>query len=175
MDPALSNYQWDTRPQLALGAEAAIGLGRWSLGVRALRTQTVQSTTAPAVPPSPRVRLTSAELAGRWRMWEAHGWSLAALAAAGRRHLGYSPDRLSIDNGDGSTSVVALRPIDAWVGSGGLALEHALGSGWRAGVEVERSAYGWDASHRAGANIETIRESFGDWNMRLALARRFQR
>jgi hypothetical protein len=175
MDPALAHYQWDTRPQTALGAEAALGWGRWSFGARAWRTQTVQSTAAPVAPPSPHVRLTSAELVGRIRVWEAQDWALEALAAGGRRHLGYSPDQLSIDHGDGSTSTVGLRPIDAWVGSGGMALEHALGSGWRAAVQVERSVYGWDASHRAGADVETIRESFGDWNLRLALARRFQR
>ena len=53
IDPRLANYQWDTRPRAAWGAQALVGRGRVALGARAWRSQTVQVLDLPGGPVTP--------------------------------------------------------------------------------------------------------------------------
>jgi len=173
LDHSLADYQWDTRIRGAFGAEALIGHGRWSMGARAWRTQTTQAVEAPGVSGSPTVRATSLEAVGRFGAGSWHGLRFEGTCSAGRRHLGYTPDELLIDSGSGNTTQVVLAPIDEWVASAGLSVAHALPGDWDLGLQLEHGVFGLDTAHRVGAGIETGRESFGEWNARFALAKRF--
>lgn len=173
LDHSLADYQWDTRVRAAFGAEALVGRGRWSVGARAWRTHTTQTVEAPGVSASPTVRATSVEAVGRIGVAKWQGIRFEGTASAGRRHLGYTPDELSIDSGSGPATPVALAPIDEWVASAGLSVAHALPGDWDLGLQIEHGVFGLDTAHRVGAGIETGRESFGEWNARFALARRF--
>ncbi len=173
-DPSLADYQWDTRMQAAFGAEALVGVGRWSGGLRAWRTQTTQGINAPGVDASPVVRSTSVEAVGRVRLARVLGFTLEGSASAGRRHLGFSPDEVSIDTGLGAATEVRLAPIDEWTASAGASLGRRFASVWSLGLQIEQGVFALDTAHRQGSGIETGRESFGEWNARVALARRFQ-
>lgn len=175
MDPSLADYQWDTRFHGAYGAEARVGMGRWAGGARIWRTQTTQAVEAPGVTADPIVRATSLELVAHIQLFELHGMRVAGLASGGRRHLGFSPDELSVDTGGGNVTRVRLAPVDEWIAGGGLSLEHTFGAQWDLGLQVDHGVFGLDTAHRVGAGIETGRESFGEWNARFALAKRFQR
>ena len=173
MDRSLADYQWDTRLRAAFGAEALVGHGRWSAGARLWRTQTTQTVEASGVNAPPIVRATSFEAVGRIDVASWQGLRLEGTASAGRRHLGYTPDELLIDSGSGNTTPVTLAPINEWVASAGLSMAHSLPGDWDLGLQLEHAVFGLDTAHRVGAGIETGRESFGEWNARLALAKRF--
>ena len=176
LDANLADYQWDTRPQMAWGAEARHGRGRFAGGLRLWRTQTTQQMDAPGVTSAPVVHSTSLELLAQGRIVEGWGTRLLASASAGRLFLGYSPDQVTIDLGGGSgPTEVALSPVQEWIVGGGLSLERALGVRWSMSLEVDRRVFALDTAHRNGAVIETGRESFGEWSARLGFARLFNR
>jgi hypothetical protein len=56
-----------------------------------------------------------------------------------------------------------------------VALRHALPGPWSTGLEVERRVFGLDTAHRNGSVIEERRETFGEWSVRLEVARWFGR
>ena len=172
LDPSLADYQWDTRMRAAFGVEALLGQGRYAVGTRLWRTRTTQVIDAPGVQSDPTVRATTFEGVGRVGLLESRGLKLAAMVSVGRRHLGYTPDALTIDTGSGTSASVSLAAVNEWVASGGLALEHELPGGWDLGLQVEHGVFGLDTAHRVGAGIETGRESFSEWNARFALAKR---
>lgn len=170
LDPALADFQWDVTPRGAWGAELLAGTGRASGGVRMWRTQTTQALGVPGAASGPTVRATSWELVGRGRVATLWGTRVLACASAGRLHLDYSPDEMSIDPGTGTPIRVVFAPIDEWIGGGGLAFERPLGGPWTASLEIDQRMFGLEAAHRNGSAIEIGRESFGNWSARVGLA-----
>lgn len=174
LDPALANYQWDVSPRFAWGGQAMAGQSRWALGARVLETQTTQSANVTGSGGGPEVRATSWELVGNARLAKPFGVEVLALASGGLLHLGYHPDQMTIDV-SGTPVTVDFQPIDEWIGGAGLAARHALVGPWRAGAELELRRFSMDTAHRNGSVIETQRQAFDDWSVRLELARRFGR
>ena len=170
-DGHLADYQWSTTPHGAFGAAARVGMGRWSAGLdgwTTTATQRLDATTASTV------RSTRIELVTEARLTSLAGVDLFASLGAGRLHLGYDPDRVTIDTGGGATTV-DLASISTWVGGGGLGLRRALAAGWLAGLAVDHRIYALDTAHREGGSIVERRETFGDWSARFELTRRFTR
>lgn len=169
-DPALADYQWDVRPQGAWGAQALIGAGRLAAGVRAWRNGTSQRIGSGVDPVA--VRETSLELVGRARLAERFGVGASLVAGAGRLHLGFDPDRVAIPaEGGGSAGEASLAPIDEWMASAGVALARPIAARWTLGLEIDHRRFALDTAHREGGAIESARTSFGEWSMRLELAR----
>ncbi len=165
----LADYQWSTTPRVAWGLQALAGAGRLSGGVRLWNTRAQQEIGAGAG--SSMVRGTSFELVGRGRLLSVSGSELLAVASGGRLHLGYEPDRVEIASGAGDPIEVRLAPIDEWIVGAGVALERRIASTWRVGFEVERRLFKLDTAHRSGDAIVERRETLGDWNARVELAR----
>jgi len=173
-DAALADYQWDTRPKMAWGAQALAGRGRFGAGVRLWSSRTTQQVDLAGVAVSPTVRSTSVELVGRVRVADLRGLRLLAAASGGRLHLGYDPDRLAIPTGGGSIEV-SFAPVYEWIAGVGAAVERPLGAHWTVGAQVERRGWALDTAHRSSAQIVNARESFGEWNARFEFARVFSR
>jgi hypothetical protein len=165
---SLADYQWRVAPRAAWGAEANAGVGRFSAGLRGWSASSVQQVSAAGVSASPQVRWTSLETVGRVRLADALGIAVHATVSAGRVRLAWHPDRVTLDAG-GSPVTVDFRPVDEWIGGGGLALSRPVGSRWRLGMEVERRVFALDTAHRNGSVIEYARQSFGDWSARLGV------
>ena len=174
LDPSLANYQWDVTPRFAWGGQAMAGQGRWALGARVLQTQTTQSANLGGATGGPTVRETSWELVGNARWARAYGVDLLALGSTGLVHLGYHPDQMTID-ASGTPIVVDFKSVNQWIAGAGLAARRSIGGGWSAGAETEWRRFEMDTAHRNGNAIETRRESFDDWSVRLELARRIGR
>ena len=165
----LADYQWRILPSVAWGIQALAGAGRLSGGVRLWNTRAQQEIGAGAG--SAMVRGTSFELVGRGRLLSVGGSELLAVASGGRLHLGYEPDRVEIASGAGDPIEVRLAPIDEWIVGAGVAVERRIASTWRVGFEVERRVFKLDTAHRSGDAIVERRETLGDWNARVELAR----
>jgi len=174
-DAHLADYQWDTRPHPAFGAQALAGRGRLAAGLRLWSTQTTQTIDVGGTGGSPTVRSTTVEFVSRGRLISVLGMPLSATASVGVLHLGYHPDQVSIDPGGGSPVVVDLAPIDEWTGGAGLALTRTLASKWNVGIGIDYGRYRLDTAHRDGAVIVNSRESFGQWNARFEVARLIER
>lgn len=172
-DGALADYQWDTTPGIAWGAQALAGTGPWTTGVRFWSARTVQTIGLDA--PTANVNRTSWEAIGQARLATWWGNELSLGGSAGRMHLSYRPDRVSIDVGTGTPVDVELRPIDTWVLGGGAALRRTWNTRWTLGLEVDRRAFSLETAHRNGATIEMARESFDDWSAQVEFARTFGR
>jgi hypothetical protein len=169
-DPALADYQWDVRPRGAWGAQALIGGDRFATGLRAWRSGTTQRIGAGIDPVS--VRETSVELVGRAHLAERFGIGASLVAGAGRLHLGFDPDRVAIPlEGGGSAGEASLAPIDEWMASAGMALARPIAERWALGLEIDHRRFALDTAHREGDAIESARTSFGEWSVRLELAR----
>lgn len=162
----MADYQWDTRPQAAWGAQALFGSGPWAAGLRAWSTATTQDVglAEPAA-----VHRTSLELVGRRRLASWWGTELAAMAGGGLLRLSWDPNRVSIATPGGPIDV-DLVPVHEWIGGGGLALRRPFGSSFTAGLEVDHRFFALDAAHREGASIVESRQTFGEWSARLELA-----
>jgi hypothetical protein len=172
-DAKLADYQWDTRPRTAWGAQALAGVGRFAVGARAWRSQTVQVLDLPAGPLSPEVRSTTLEVLGRVRLASLAGTGISLAGSAGRLGIRYRPGRVVISSGPGGDVSADLAPLSEWTVGAGIAAERPLFANWRIGVSVDRSVFALDTAHRSGASIVDARESFGDWSTRLELAWRF--
>lgn len=164
-DPSLADYQWDTRPKLAWGAQALIGGARFGAGARLWNTATTQQIESVSDPVT--VSSHSLELVGRARVAQLGGARWDALASAGRVHLGYHPDRIEIP-GSGEAS---LAPIDTWIGGLGFGVARPLAARWTIGLEIDHRVFALDTAHRNGSVIENGRDTFGEWSARLELAR----
>ncbi|HKQ59159.1 MAG TPA: hypothetical protein VJY35_14960 [Candidatus Eisenbacteria bacterium] len=165
----MADYQWNTRPRAAWGAQGLAGIGRWAAGVRLWSTRTTQSIGD--LGEAPGVRATSLELVGQGRIGAWRGTRLLARAGGGWLHLGYDPDRITIQPSGSSPIVVDLAPVNTWTGGGGLALERTLLPGWSAALGVERRMFAIDTAHRAGDEVVLERKTFGDWTARVELTR----
>jgi hypothetical protein len=173
-DRTLADYQWDVTPHAAWGVQAIAALGPLEAGVRGWSTSTTQATGIAGTPPV-AVRETSAELVGRRRLAGIAGVQWLAVASTGWLHLGYTPDRVIVTGGPGQAPLaVTLAPIDTWIAGAGLGARRRIGE-WGFGLEVERRFFSFDTAHRSGATVVERRESFGDWSVRLELARHFVR
>jgi hypothetical protein len=172
-DARLSSYQWDTRPQMAWGAQALAGTSRFSGGLRVWSTGTTQNLGLPEQPTA-HVRTTSYDLVGRGVVARGLGFDLLALGSVGRMHMSYQPGHVTTDVG-GVPTVITLAPIEEWSGGGGLAVEHRVAGTWSVGAAVERRLFGLDTAHTSGGSVVEGRESFGDWTARVEIARIFVR
>jgi len=171
-DPRLADLQWDVAPHPAWGAQVLLGRGRLAAGARLWRTQTTQRIDLPGLSVEPAVGLASVELVGMGRLASFAGTELLLSGSAGRLHLAYDPDQITIPP---SGPQVAFAPVNEWIGGGGLALRRPLGSCWSLGLGVEGRFFGLDTAHRSGPAIVYQRETLGDWSARLELARLFLR
>jgi hypothetical protein len=168
-DPRLADDQWTTTPHAGFGGTALAGFGPFAAGVRGWTTRATQRLGATT---SSAVRSTRVELVGEARVATVLGAELMLDAGAGRLHLGYDPDRVSVDTGSGPVTV-DLAPIGTWVVEGGFALRRALPAGWSAGLGADYSRWSIDTAHREGATVVEQRQTFGNWSARFELARRF--
>jgi hypothetical protein len=166
---SLADYQWDVRPHAAWGAQALVGRGAWSGGVRVWRSGTTQALGL-AGTPDPRVSTTSFDVVGRARVASWRGLECLGVATGGRLAIRYQPDHVTIDTGAGPVEV-AFEPVWSWVAGAGLGLRAPLRGGWSLGLETERRVFALDTAHRSGAAVTNARDTFGDWHARLELAR----
>jgi len=171
-DPRLADLQWDVSPHPAWGAQVLLGRGHLAAGARLWRTQTTQRIDLPGLSVEPAVGLTSVELVGLGRLASFAGMELLLSGSAGRLHLAYDPDQITIPP---SGPQVSFAPVNEWIGGAGLALRRPLGSRWSLGLGVEGRFFGLDTAHRSGPTIVYQRETLGDWSARLELARLFVR
>ena len=169
LDPRFSNYQWDVRPRAAWGGEVMGGRGPWVTGIRIWRATSTQSIDQPGAE-SADVAVTTAEVFGQRRVAEFLGADLFATASAGRLWLGYRPDQVTITPFGSSPIVVDLAPIHEWTAGAGLALRRPWSGPWSMSFAVDYQLFGLTASHMNGNEVETHRESLGDWSARLGLA-----
>ena len=165
----MADYQWDVRPHAAWGAELLAGTGPVAAGLRWWRGGTTQQVGLAGVS-DPAVHTRSVELVTRARVARWHDVALLATAAGGRLAISYHPDRLTVATG-GAPVEVALAPLHEWIGGAGLALQLPLTGGWSMGLETERRLFALDTAHLSGSSVTLARETFGDWNARLAVAR----
>ncbi len=174
-DADLADYQWNTTPRVAWGAQALAGSGRWAIGPRLWRTQTTQGIDLSGVATATTVRSTSLELVGQGQVATLWGARVLATASVGRLHLGYHPDQVTVGSGgSGNPIVVEFAPVNEWIAGGGLSVQRPLTERWTVSVQVDNGVFALDTAHRNGSVIEYGRESFAGWNVRLGLARIFQ-
>jgi hypothetical protein len=173
-DAGLADYQWDTTPRMGWGVKAVVGRGRLATGIRVWRTSSSQAIGDLGAPPA--LHATSWEWIGEGRVAEVLGTEVLVTAGAGRLHLGYDPDRVTIQPpGPVSPIEVELAPVGSWSGGGGLALRRQVAARWTVGLGVDARVWAIDTAHRAGSEIAYARESFGDWSARCELAWLFRR
>jgi hypothetical protein len=111
------------------------------------------------------------EAVGRVRLTLALGIEVSPTVAVGRLHLGYHPDRVSVDLGAGIAPLtVEFAPITTWTVSAGVALDRRLVSRLRGALAVEREAFALDTAHRNGAGIVEAREEFAAWRVHAGLS-----
>jgi hypothetical protein len=174
-DGDLADYQLNTTPHGAWGAQALAGAGRCAGGVRVWTTRTTQEIGIPGAPAGPAVGLTSWEVVGQGRVASVWGNHVALAASVGLLHMAYDPDQLAFDPGTGTPIVVNFAPVNEWIVGGGLALERSFTPSWGLGLQIDHRVFGLDTAHRNGSEIEYSRETFGDWSARLQLARHWGR
>jgi len=169
-DHHLADYQWDVTPRAAWGLQALAGRGRATVGLRVWRAGTTQHIDYADVT-NAAVHATTADLLGRVRLLAVWGTELDACASAGWIHLGYRPDHVEISASGGPVTQVALGPVNAWSGGGGIAVRRRVIGPWTAAADVERQLFGMKTAHASGGTIVVGRESFGEWSARFELAR----
>jgi len=169
-DPSLDDYQWSMTPRFGWGAETLAGVGRYAAGIRLWTTRSPQELGVSGAPATTTVTRTSWELVGRATVARVAGFELCASASAGRVHLGYDPDQVSIPSPGGPVEV-NFAALNEWIGGGGLGVRRPLAHRWSAGLEIEHRIFALDTAHRAGTNVVSERSTFGDWSARLALDR----
>lgn len=170
-DPAFADYQWDTRPRMAWGAEMLVGSGPVAGGARVWRTGTTQVVDPSGPAASTTVHVTTWDLVGQGRLATVWGTEVLAMASAGVAALGYDPDRVTVaTGGTGGSVTVDLEPITEWNAAAGFALRRPVGHRWSAGLEVDHRVFRMDTAHRSGNQIAIERRGFGDWSARLGLA-----
>ena len=174
-DRHLADYEWNVTPRAAWGVQALAGSGRFAGGLRVWNTRTTQHM-ATASEPNPAVNALSLDLVSRARVLRHGGLELDACASAGRLHLGYAPDHVTIPaSGGGAPIDVSLSPIDEWLAGAGLALRHPVAGPWAATIEIDTQVFGMQTAHRSGNAIVVGREGFREWSARFELARVYGR
>ena len=173
LDPALENYRWDVSARPLWGLAATASRGRAEAGLRVWRSGTTQATGIPGETFAPDVGLTFAEMIGGWSVARVAGIALLVSANAGMLHLGWSPDRTTLDPfGAGSPVEVSFDPINEWTGGVGISARRGVAGGLGLALGVERSWFRLDTTHRAGDEIVAGRETFGQWIVRAELTHR---
>ena len=172
LDEHLSDYRWDTRARAVWGAAGRADLGRLGGGLRVWRASTTQSLGIPGRDDSPRVNLTGMELLGETRLARFAGVRVLGSVTAGLLRIAWSPDAVTVDDGTGQSIEIGFPPISEWTGGVGVGLRRAVAGGFEAGVSVEHGWFRLDTSHRAGTEIVTERETFGNWTARVELTHR---
>ncbi len=167
---AMADYQWDVRPHAAWGVQVLAGSGLLAAGARYWRGGTTQGLGGLAGAADPAVRTGSLELLARARVVRWRNVDLAATASGGRLAMTWHPEQLTVDTG-GSPVTVDFVPLHEWIAGGGIAVTVPVGRGWTWGVEIERRLFALDTAHRDGNTVSFERTTFGDWNVRAALAR----
>jgi hypothetical protein len=175
LDSHLADYRWDTRARAVWGAAGRAEGGPFGAGLRVWRASTRQSTGIPGEDVAPEVKLTATELIGEARLASLAGFRLIGMGSVGRLHLGYSPDRLLIDDGAGGSIDVAFDPITEWTGGVGLGVRRTVPLGLEASLAVEHGWFRLDTAHRDGSEIVEDRETFGSWTGRVELTHRILR
>lgn len=170
-DPALANYQWDTRPALQSGVQATLYWHRLAAGARLTLAHTTQATGIPGAGASPRVNLTGISMIGEGRIVTCRGLSLWGTARAGQILLGYDPDRMTFDTGGPSGSItVDFAPISEWDYGLGLEVRGALTRQLALALQAESTTFALDTAHRRGSEIVESRERFFRWEVGLHLS-----
>lgn len=172
-DAGLADYQWNTAPRAAWGAQALAGRGPVATGLRFWRSETTQDNALPAETLVSKIGWTSLEWVTRARVAAVLGVTVYGSASVGRLHLAYDPDRVTIDTGGSGPVEVEFAPIDEWIAGGGVALTRAVTEDWHAGLEIDHRVFRMDTAHRSGDAIEYRRDTFGDWSARFELAWRY--
>jgi hypothetical protein len=172
-DRGLDDFAWDVSPHPSWGAQALATLGPAALGLRYTRSSTTQDLGAASSVASARVRSSALELVARGDLvgLEGFGGGLYAVASAGRLHLGYDPDRVTMDTGSGPVDV-ELAPVGTWTYGGGLGVKRGLAAGWNVALETTHRRFELDTAHRNGGEVTYERRNFGEWSARVALSRR---
>jgi hypothetical protein len=168
-DNALADYEWDTRPKPGWGIETAAGAGRYGLGLRLTQSATTQAMGSVASVSEATVTSRTLELVGRGNLVSFGAQQVFATASAGQLRISYDPDHVDIDTGGASPARVELAPVNTWTWGGGLGLERPLGKSLVGGVECSYRAFSLETAHRSGSTIVVGRDSFGEWNARLAI------
>lgn len=169
-DTGLADYQWDVTPRFGWGVLGLVGHGRLAAGLELWRAGTTQSVGDQGL--APEVHATSAELVGEVMAIERWGTCLWLRGHGGLMHLGYHPDRITIQPpGPVSPIAVELDPVNAWTGGAGVALRRALNDRWALGLGVDMRRFTIDTAHRAGNEVVYAREMFGEWSARCEVAR----
>lgn len=171
-DAALARYRWDERAHASWGAQALLARGRASAGLRFERTAAKQALElgAPA-PAAAAITGTSLEAVARVRVARLRGASFALAGAAGRTSFVWSPEQVDVNTGSGVTTV-RFAPVSSPSAAAGAVCALALGR-WQLAVAAERRFVSLDTAHRSGEQIVYAKETFGDWNARLEVARTF--
>lgn len=167
---AMADYQWDVRPHAAWGVQVLAGSGPFAAGARYWHGSTTQGLGGLAGVADPAVRTGSLELLARARVVRWRNVELAATASGGRLAMTWDPGQLTVETGGGPVTVDFV-PLHEWVAGGGMAVTVPLGRGWTWGIETERRLFALDTAHRIGNTVSFERTTFGDWNVRAALAR----
>ncbi len=174
LDPHLHDYRWDTSPRAIFGFQGMLVRDRIALGARVWSSRTSQATGLLEGAGAPSVRLTGAELVAEPHLASWSGFRCHASATGGIVHLGWSPDRLTLDaSGGGEAITVDFEPVDTWTASAGLGVRRALPGRVMLGVAVERSIFSLETAHRVDDVIVEDRELFGNWTVRVELSRWF--
>jgi len=169
VDPRFSSFQWDVRPRASFGGEVMAGRGAWVSGLRLWRATSTQSIGQPGTE-SADVAITTLDFFAQRRMASFLGADLFTTASAGGMWLGYQPDQVTITPSGSSPIVVDLEPIHEWTAGAGLAVRRPWSGPWSTSFAVDYQVFGLTTSHMSGNEVETNRESFGDWSARLGLA-----
>jgi hypothetical protein len=164
-DSKLADYQWDVSAHGAWGLETVAGFGPVALGARVAGNSTTQHLGIDGVS-DPKVSATRFGLVARMRLVSLAGTDLALSANAGRQHLAYHPSEITFSPGGGSPPLtVDFKPVDGWIGGGGLALRRTLVGPWSLTAGFEHDWFSIDTAHDAGGTVVTGRETFGMWDL----------
>lgn len=171
-DASRARYRWDERAHAAYGASALLSRGRVGAGVRVERTGAAQALElGGSAPAEAAITGTSLEAIARVRVARVSGASLALTGAAGRTWYAWTPEQVDVNTGSGVTTV-RFAPVAT--PSAAVGAVCALSAGrWQLGLAAERRFVTLDTAHRAGEQIVYAKETFGDWNARLEVARTF--
>lgn len=171
LDTDLADYRWDVTPAAVWGAQAIAGRSGLAFGLRSWRTNTTQGTGLQGETRDPVVHLTSLEAVGQLRLARFLGSELWGGVQAGLLRVAYEPDSFTFEAGGGAGPVtVNYKDIDAWNLGLGLEWRRPLARRLTLAVQVERSSFALDTSHRRGDEIVDERDRFANWAARLQMA-----
>ncbi len=171
LDTSFASYRWDVGPRASWTARIRARRGRMAVAARIGRTHATQASGIPGADADVSVALTSLDLQAQLRLFSIARCDAMAHLASGRMHLGWRPDESEVAlPGSGERVSVRYAPVDEWVASVGMSLERDVTASMAAVVEVEGQWFDLDTMHRAGGSLESGRERFGNWALRVGLS-----